>query len=214
MGNMKITVLLSLSLFVYVSSFKCSPPPRQSPVVLYGYVPDGFTAESYKKFKENEMKKKQNLGRMGPRGFKSRSMKSFQEALERGEAKHLTPMFNAKEKLKSGEIRKEDIPYMQRGGSWDNSDVKGARNRKKWLDSDKQYSSGGFRKEQSTSIFGVGEGLDWTGRKPRAGPESALGAPAKFSKNYKAPNVYDIQKKNGVSKNGATGERKKLFGLF
>jgi len=50
---------------------------------LFGYIPDGFTAESYKKFKEEEKKKKEqrNLGRMGPRGFKSRSFQSFQEAV-------------------------------------------------------------------------------------------------------------------------------------
>ncbi len=38
------------------------------------YVPDGFTPESYKKFKEEERKKneKKNLGRVGPKGFKSR----------------------------------------------------------------------------------------------------------------------------------------------
>lgn len=74
-----------------------------------GYVPDGFTAESYKKFKDAEAKKKQaNLGRMGPRGFESRSMQSFQEAMERGEADHLMPVFNAKEKIKKGQIRAEE----------------------------------------------------------------------------------------------------------
>jgi hypothetical protein len=79
---------------------------------LYGYVPDGFTAESYKKFKEQEAKKaaKQNLGKVGPRGFQSRSMQSFQEAMERGEATHLLPVFNAKERIKNGELKVEDIP--------------------------------------------------------------------------------------------------------
>ena len=81
-----------------------------SVVVNMGYVPDGFTAESYKKFKEEEAKKKatKNLGRLGPRGFESRSMQSFQEALERGEADHLMPVFNAQEKIKRGEIRPEE----------------------------------------------------------------------------------------------------------
>lgn len=54
---------------------------------------------------------------MGPKGFKSRSMQSFQEALERGEAEHLLPVFNAKQKIAKGELREEDIPYMQRGES-------------------------------------------------------------------------------------------------
>ena len=76
----------------------------ESSIVRFGYVPDGFTAESYKKFKEDEKKKKQNLGRVGPRGFKSRSMQSFQEALEKGEAKHLMPVFNAKQKIASGKL--------------------------------------------------------------------------------------------------------------
>ena len=83
---------------------------------LYGYVPSGFTAESYKKFKEEEAKKaaKKNLGQLGPRGFQSRSMQSFQEAMERGEASHLLPVFNAKERIKNGELKVEDIPVRLR----------------------------------------------------------------------------------------------------
>uniref|UniRef100_A0A7S1FZL9 Uncharacterized protein n=1 Tax=Corethron hystrix TaxID=216773 RepID=A0A7S1FZL9_9STRA len=136
---------------------------RDSEIVRYGYVPSGFTPESYKKFKEDEAKKKQKtgLGGVGPRGFKSRSMQSFQEAMERGEATHLMPVFNAKQKIARGEIKQEDVPYMQRGGKWDNSDIKGAK-MKKWLKSDKDYSTGGYRKEQSVSILGTGKGLDWT----------------------------------------------------
>ena len=61
---------------------------------------------------------------------------------------------------------------MQRGGKWDNTDIKGARNKKRWLSSDKDYAAGGFRKEQSVSIFGVGKGLDWTGSQGRTGPAS------------------------------------------
>jgi hypothetical protein len=38
--------------------------------------------------------------------------------LERGEATHMMPVENAKEKLRKKEIKLEDIPYMQRGGSW------------------------------------------------------------------------------------------------
>ena len=88
------------------------PTCRSSKVVSYGYVPAGFTPEEYKKFKENEAKQKakKNLGGLGPRGFKSRSFQSFQEALERGETTHLMPVFNAKEKVRRGEIKMEDIP--------------------------------------------------------------------------------------------------------
>lgn len=119
---------------------------------------------------------------MGPRGFKSRSMQSFQEALERGEAEHLMPMFDAKKKMAKGQISKEDIPYMQRGGPWDNTDVKGAKNRKRWLNSDKKYNDGGFRKEQLISIFGYGDGLDWTGTRKKSGPEGVMAGKAKMPK--------------------------------
>ena len=100
---------------------------------------------------------------------------------------------------------------MQRGGKWDNTDIKGARNRKQWLSSDKQYASGGFRKEQSVSIFGIGEGLDWTGKRSKMGPSETIpGAAPKFGKNYKAPKVNDLKKGGGAS----SGEPKKFFGLF
>ena len=94
---------------------------------------------------------------------------------------------------------------MQRGGAWDNSDVKSAK-KKRWLNSDKDYASGGYKKEQSVSIFGNGDGLDWTGKRSRSGPsESIPGAAPKFGRNYKAPKIDDI--KNDKPK-------KKLFGLF
>ena len=96
---------------------------------------------------------------------------------------------------------------MQRGGSWDNSDVKGAK-RSKWLKSDKDYADGGYKKEQSVSIFGYGEGLDWTGTRSRSAPESARGAAPKFGKNYKAPNVNDIKKESTTQKKSG------FFGLF
>ena len=195
---------------------------------LYAYTPSGFTPEQYKKFKQDEAKKaksKKNLGGMGPRGFKSRSMQSFQEAMEKGEADHLLPVFNAKERVRKGELKKEDIPYMQRGGNWDNSDVKGAK-KNRWLKSDKDYSSGGFTKEQSVSIFGQGQGLDWTGKRARSvPPESAVGAAPKFGKNYKAPNVNSIKNKKTTSTNiksnklkkdddDGSKKKKKMFGIF
>jgi len=97
---------------------------------------------------------------------------------------------------------------MQRGGKWDNSDVKGAR-KSRWLKSDKSYSEGGYRKEQSVSIFGKGEGLDWTGARGRTGPsESIPGAAPKFGRNYKAPTYGDL-KGNNQDK-----PKKKFFGLF
>lgn len=190
----------------------------RSGTVLFEYVPDGFTAASYKKFKAQEKKKAdaakaKSLGGMGPRGFQSRSMQSFQEAMENGEAKHLMPVFNAKEKIRSGELKLDDIPYMQRGGKWDNTDVKGAKNKMKWLSSDKEYAMGGFKKEQSVSIFGKGEGLDWTGKRKRTGPqagEMTIKVP-KMSKRYKPLNVKNIK---GYDKAADEEKPKKFFGLF
>merc|ERR1712028_24355 len=57
------------------------------------------------------------------------------------------PVFNAKAKLARGEIKLEDIPYMQRGGSWDNSDVKGAR-KNKWTQADASYDKKGFKESK------------------------------------------------------------------
>lgn len=117
---------------------------------------------------------------------------------------------NVHNRVKKGEIKVEDIPYMQRGGNWDNSDVKGAK-KIKWLKSDQEYASGGYKKEQSISIFGKGEGLDWTGSRSRSGPvTSANPKPGVFAKNYKAPNVNDLKKGQPQQ-----DEKKKgLFGLW
>jgi hypothetical protein len=233
-----------------LSSSKSAATITTTSTQLFAYIPDGFTPESYKKFKAAEAaKKKKNLGQLGPKGFQSRSFQSFQEAMERGEATHLMPMFNAKDKIKRGEIRAEDVPvsysiiatteearrlcrrlltaayrrsltvflfillgssssqYMQRGGKWDNTDVSGAKNKKKWSSSDKKYAKGGFLKEQSVSVLGMGSGLDWTGSQGRTGPsETVPGAAPKFGRNYKAPKVQDLKK--------APPKKGGFFGLF
>jgi len=100
--------------------------------VAVGYVPDGMSPEQYKKLKEKEREesKKKRFGAFGPQTFKSRSLQSFQKDMEKGEVSHLMPVMNAKERIKKGELKEEDIPYMQRLGSWDNSDVKGAKKKK------------------------------------------------------------------------------------
>jgi hypothetical protein len=134
---------------------------------LHSYVPSGLTAEEYMKVKKiDEKKLGSNLGRLGPRGFKSRSMQAWQEAYERGETGHSIAPFGYKKALKEGKIKKEEVPYMVRGGSWDNSDIPGAK-RKRWLKIDKEYAVGGYKKEQSVSILGSGPGFDWTGTRPR-----------------------------------------------
>ena len=90
---------------------------------LYGYVPSGMSKEEWAKIqkKEKDAKKGKNFGVGGARGFRSRSMASWQEAYEAGETGHLMPVDPAK--VKRGEIALKDVPYMQRGGSWDNEDL-------------------------------------------------------------------------------------------
>jgi hypothetical protein len=86
-----------------------------------GYFPDGMSADQYKKLreKEKEQESRKNLEAYGPQSFKSRSLKSFQQDLEKGISEHLLPVFSAKKKVKKGEIRPEDVPYMQRGKYWE-----------------------------------------------------------------------------------------------
>lgn len=114
-------VLLSF-LVTGASAFAPLQPARtttlETSTTLFEYIPSGLSKAEWEKIKSKDRAKKEGLGRLGPRGFKSRSFQSFQEALERGEASHLMPVFNAKEKIRRGELREEDIPYMQRGGAW------------------------------------------------------------------------------------------------
>ena len=122
MRGITITAVLIVSLSA-INAFTITTVPLSNSVsvsstTLYAYIPDGLTKQQWDNIKKKEAEKKANLGKVGVRGFKSRSFQSFQEALERGEASHMMPVFNAKEKLKKGEIKLEDIPYMQRGGSW------------------------------------------------------------------------------------------------
>ncbi|CAN0231955.1 unnamed protein product [Scytosiphon promiscuus] len=94
---------------------------RQRRTVLgMKYVPDGLTPEQWKKMQKEEADKKKkmgDLGQVGVKSFKSRSLQAWQEA----GAGHLFPVDPAK--VKSGEISAEETPYMQRKGAWDNSDL-------------------------------------------------------------------------------------------
>ena len=141
-----------------------------------GYVPDGFTPEQWKKKqeKEKEDQKKKNFAAFGPQSFKSRSLQAFQEDLEKGKAGHLMPVMFAKDRVKKGELKAEDVPYMQRGGSWDNQDVKGAKKRQ-WSSTDKQYA------EKKSG----GGGWDWSGAAPRRGGPST--ASSKMSSSEEKP---------------------------
>jgi hypothetical protein len=210
-----VTLTVVATTLVAATAFQqpiSSVPSARVSTQLFEYIPSGFNKDTWAKFKGKEEKKKadqrkKNLGVMGPKGYQSRSFQSFQEALERGEATHLMPVENAEKRLKSGELKPEDIPYMQRGGSWDNSDIKGAK-KVSWLNSDKDYAAGGFKKEQSVSVFGFGKGLDWTGQRDKEGPQ-VNPKPGKFAKNYKAPTISQL-------KGGAVEEKpkKKMFGIF
>lgn len=161
---------LALCLLLSPFSLAFSPAPissraSTSTALPMGYVPDGLTPEQYRNIKkQDENRLGKDLGRLGPRGFKSRSMQAWQEAYERGEAAHNIAPIGYRKKIKEGKLRKEEVPYMVRGGRWDNSDVFGAR-RKRWLKTDKDYAKGGYKKEQSASILGSGPGFNWTGEK-------------------------------------------------
>ena len=67
---MKTSAAIAMTLLVGASSFaqQSISTSRSSNLVAYGYVPSGFTPETYKKFKADEAKKKAkaNLGGVGP----------------------------------------------------------------------------------------------------------------------------------------------------
>jgi len=111
----------------------------------------------------------------GVKGFESRSLASFQKAMERGEAGHLMPVNPSK--VRSGEIPLKDVPYMQRGGAWDNKDL--TVKKKGWMNSGfgmKAFNDGKATKIKPNSldkvfnnrkpgagIFGTGGGIPWNG---------------------------------------------------
>lgn len=136
----------------------------QSTALSVGYVPDGLTLEQYNQVKRQDKNNiGKDLGRLGPRGFQSRSMQAWQEAYEKGEASHNFAPLGFHQKFKQGKVQSKDIPYMLRpNGKWDNSDLFGVR-RLKWSKKDREYAQGGFKREQSASILGSGPGFNWTG---------------------------------------------------
>jgi hypothetical protein len=151
--NMKVLTISIVATLLGTATAFAFTAPRHSDVasstVLNVYVPDGLTPEQYRRIRAQDQKKMgKDLGRLGPRGFKSQSMQAWQEAYEKGLATHSFAPFGYREAAKSGKIKKEDIPYMVRGGSWDNSDIFGAK-RLIWLNKDKEYARGGYKREQS-----------------------------------------------------------------
>ena len=99
-----------------------------------------MTPEAYAAMKkrEEDARKKKQFGKGGARGFESRSMQSFVAGLEKGETKHLFPVNPAK--VRTGEIALKDVPYMQRGGSWTNSDL--TQKKKGWMNTGADAASG------------------------------------------------------------------------
>ena len=166
---------LLLAASPFTQGFAPMPTPTKASAAIsstttsldMGYVPEGLSPAEYQKIKQQDRQKMgKDLGRLGPRGFQSRSMQAWQEAYERGETGHAFAPFGYREKLKKGEIRMEDVPYMVRkNGKWDNSDAGLFARKQKWSKLDRQYAAGGYKKEQSISILGSGPGFNWTGEK-------------------------------------------------
>lgn len=217
-----------IALLVPVCAF-LSAPIAKVPTARYGYVPDGLSKAQWEKMKKDEAAKraKKEFGKGGARGFESRSMQSFVAALEKGEAKHLMPVNPAK--VRSGEIALKDVPYMQRGGSWTNSDLKG---KKGWMTTgfgmkafndgkaqamkenkyDKKYN----KLKPSTSMWGTQVGADWTGKQAAAADARAkkngISRDMQMWRDAGALSPEEARKRGKASKLGEP--EKKFFGLF
>ena len=166
-----VIVALALS---SASAFQATTPSVRPATQLQAYVPSGMSPEEWEKIKAKEKKAKTNLGAGGARGFKSRSFDSFVAALEKGEADHLYAV--NPEDVRKGKIALKDVPYMQRGGSWKNSDL--TSNKKGWMTTGfgmRAYNDGKATKTKenkydaqyngrkpSVSIWGDGGSVDWT----------------------------------------------------
>mmetsp|Transcript_10384 Transcript_10384/g.18916 ORF Transcript_10384/g.18916 Transcript_10384/m.18916 type:complete len:128 (+) Transcript_10384:95-478(+) len=113
---MKNTIAALIVIVHGISAFTIHPmglaTARPSLLVLNEYIPSGMTPEQWrkKKAKETEALSKKEFGRMGPKGFKSRSLQSFQEDLEKGKTGHLMPVMFAKDLVKKGKIKPQDVP--------------------------------------------------------------------------------------------------------
>merc|ERR1719231_2242833 len=101
--------LIVVALCASAAAFAPPPSTTSSLVARHAYVPDGMSAAQWK-----ATQAKEKAGKQKNLGSADRTAKNM-------------PVFFAKEKLARGEITKADIPYMQRGGSWDNSDIKGIK---------------------------------------------------------------------------------------
>lgn len=65
-----------------------SPTTKASSAINMVYIPDGLSPTEWKKIQAEEKKKRENLGKVGPQRFKSRSFQAWQES----GAGHLFPV--------------------------------------------------------------------------------------------------------------------------
>lgn len=170
-----------------------------STTALSAYVPSGMSPDEWKKIQAKEKKAKTNLGAGGARGFKSRSFDSFVNALEKGEATHLFAV--NPDDVKSGKVALKDVPYMQRGGAWDNTDL--AKGKGKWMKAgsgtmtafndgkakiyketakDKAYNQGGAG-QRLFLVQGRGDGVGSTRRVAHLFPSQALTSASSASRS-------------------------------
>ena len=197
---------------------------------LNAYVPSGMSKEEWAKIqkKEKDAKKGKNFGVGGARGFQSRSFNSFVSAMEKGEAGHLFAV--NPEDVRSGKVALKDVPYMQRGGSWDNSDLGGKKgwmttgfgmkafndgkadtsNVKKWTKEDKKYAGA----EKNVGLFSWGSPTGKEGVAERA-KKNGISADQQMWRDSGALGKKDIAKmaKRGSQAN-INAPEKKFFGLF
>uniref|UniRef100_A0A7S3JQ05 Uncharacterized protein n=1 Tax=Aureoumbra lagunensis TaxID=44058 RepID=A0A7S3JQ05_9STRA len=214
------------------SSYQCKDVCGHPNLIRrYAYVPDGLSAEQWKKMKAKEEteRKKKNFGKGGARGFESRSMNSFVAALEKGEAKHLMPV--NPQKVKEGKIALKDVPYMQRGGSWDNKDLTGKRG---WMNTGfgmKAFNDGKAQKmkknkyddkynklKPSTNMWGTSVGTDWTGKQDESlakrAKKNGISNDMQMWRDAGALSPEEARKRRGGAPKLNDKTEKKFFGLF
>merc|ERR1719261_2324825 len=187
---MKFTSLVLLAAPV-ASLVPATSTSGRTATQLYGYVPYGLSKEQWAAMqkKEKDAKKNKNFGAGGARGFKSRSFNSFVEALEKGEADHLFAV--DPRKVKSGEIALKDVPYMQRGGSWDNSDLAGKKGWQKTGFGMTAYNDGKAEKKRE-----LASDKKYNDIKPDIG---FFGAAINWGGGAKGDDLAARAKKNGLS---------------
>lgn len=113
MVSIKITAATLIAMCLSTAnSFEVHSAPRvRLGSLKAAYVPDGLTAAEYQKIKAEDKKKLgKNLGKLGARGFQSRSLQGWQEAFDRGEVVHYIAPVGYQKKLSKGEMKKEEVP--------------------------------------------------------------------------------------------------------